>query len=86
MQLDVVHGTEGCSLPAGHADTSASDATLRPGKLSYHNAALVQYTTHAAYMVFIPSAVRGHETNISPFGKRTDLMYGSALKMWRLRI
>ena len=86
MQLDVVQGTEGCSLSAGHADASASDATLRPGKLSYPDAALVQYTTHAAYMVDLPPAVRGHETNTSPFGKRTDLMYDSVLKMWRLRI
>ena len=62
MQLGVLQGTEGCSLSAGHADTSASDATLRPGKLSYPDAALVQYIIHAAYMVDVPPVVHGHHS------------------------
>ena len=60
---------------------------ITPWEAELPNAALVQYPTYAAHVFRTSSAVHGHETNISPFGKRTDLMmYSSVLKMWRLRI
>ena len=58
----------------------AAQPTVRPDTVGF------MCRTHAARMVAIPSAVRGHKTNISPFGKGTDLIYGNALKMWRMRI
>ena len=54
--------------------------TIRPDTMGF------KHRTYAAHMVEIPSAVRGHETNISPFRKWTDLMYGNVLQMWQMRI